>query len=322
MRTPPLAWTPTAEHLRPLAQPGVVCVRRPRRKQPRRSPLHGEQRGTQQHLAGQPQRVRRGQSLPRRLRSDQHPWGERYEDATAEIARSVDEGALIVNYIGHGGERGWAHERILNMETIQAWTNLQSMPVFMTATCELFRFDDPELYSAGEAILFNPNGGGISLLTTTRTVYSSGNQQVNRAFFETVGRRSGQMPRGHLPRHQEFRPNHVPHQQPKLQLDGRPWLELAYPLPSTCSSRKFRTPCGRLDEVTVRGYVGNVQGDTLFDFNGVVVPTVFDKRASVTTLDNDASEGPVHLRSVPEHPAQGLGLSDGRRIRVQVCGAS
>ena len=82
------------------------------------------------------------------------------------------------------------------METIEGWTNLNRLPLFMTATCELFRFDDPDLYSAGEAILFNPNGGGISLLTTTRTVYSSGNQQVNRAFFETalnkhVGRRLG-----------------------------------------------------------------------------------------------------------------------------------
>ena len=82
------------------------------------------------------------------------------------------------------------------METIEGWTNLNRLPVFMTATCELFRFDDPDLYSAGEAILFNPSGGGIALLTTTRTVYSSGNQQVNRAFFETalnkhVGRRLG-----------------------------------------------------------------------------------------------------------------------------------
>ena len=53
------------------------------------------------------------------------PGGERYEDAAAEIARR-GEGALIVNYIGHGGRRGWAHERILNMETIEGWTNLSA----------------------------------------------------------------------------------------------------------------------------------------------------------------------------------------------------
>ena len=69
------------------------------------------------------------------------PGGERYQDATDEIARRVDEGALIVNYIGHG-ERGWAHERILNLETIQDWRN-NRLPIFMTATCELFRLTTP-----------------------------------------------------------------------------------------------------------------------------------------------------------------------------------
>ena len=87
------------------------------------------------------------------------PGGERYVDATAEIARRVDEGALIVNYIGHGGERGWAHERILNLETIQSWTNRRRLPVFMTATCELFRHDDPETYSAGEPSCSTPTVG-------------------------------------------------------------------------------------------------------------------------------------------------------------------
>ena len=220
------------------------------------------------------------------------PGGERYEDATAEIARRVDEGALIVNYIGHGGERGWAHERILNLETINAWTNLRRLPVFMTATCELFRYDDPDIYSAGEAILFNPQGGGVALLTTTRTVYSSGNQQVNRAFFETAlddtqGRRLGDIYRD--TKNSEQITSHT--NSRNFSLMGDPALELAYPakhvyfteVPDTMRS---------LDEVVIRGYVGNAQGDVLSEFDGVVVPTVFDKRASVTTLDNDLSEGP------------------------------
>ena len=220
------------------------------------------------------------------------PGGERYEDATAEIARRVDEGALIVNYIGHGGERGWAHERILNLETIQAWTNLRRLPVFMTATCELFRYDDPDTYSAGEAILFNPQGGGVALLTTTRTVYSSGNQQVNRAFFETALDDAQGRCLGDIYRDTKNSDQITSHTNSRnFSLMGDPALELAYP-----SERVYLTQVPdtmrSLDEVIVRGYVGNAQGDTLAGFNGVVVPTVFDKRASVTTLDNDASEGP------------------------------
>ena len=220
------------------------------------------------------------------------PGGERYDDASAEIARRVDEGALIVNYIGHGGERGWAHERILNLETIQGWSNLRRMPVFMTATCELFRFDDPDLVSAGEAILFNPNGGGVALLTTTRTVYSSGNQQVNRAFFETAlldepGRCLGDVYRD--TKNSDQITSHT--NSRNFSLMGDPALELAYPRERVYLTQ-FPDTMKSLEEVLVRGYVGNAQGDTLTSFNGVVVPTVFDKRATVTTLDNDQSEGP------------------------------
>ena len=87
------------------------------------------------------------------------PGGERYPDAAAAIDRRVEEGALIVNYIGHGGERGWAHERVLNTSMIRAWDNAYKMPLFMTATCELARFDDPEVESAGELMVLNPEGG-------------------------------------------------------------------------------------------------------------------------------------------------------------------
>jgi len=76
-----------------------------------------------------------------------------------------------------------------------------------------------------------------------------------------------------------------------FSLMGDPALRLAYPqehiyltqVPDTIRS---------LEEVVIRGYVGTANGDTLTNFHGVVVPTVFDKRASVTTLDNDESDGP------------------------------
>ena len=159
-----------------------------------------------------------------------------------------------------------AHERILNLETIQAWTNLRRLPVFMTATCELFRYDDPDTYSAGEAILFNPQGGGVALLTTTRTVYSSGNQQVNRAFFETALDDAQGRCLGDIYRDTKNSDQITSHTNSRnFSLMGDPALELAYP-----SERVYLTQVPdtmrSLDEVVVRGYVGNAQGDTLVGF--------------------------------------------------------
>ena len=104
------------------------------------------------------------------------PVGERIPAAANAINQKVNDGALVVNYIGHGGETGWAHEQILTVPTIQNWSNSLSMPIFMTATCEFGRFDDHDRVSAGEYVLLNPNGGGIGLFTTTRLVYATPNE--------------------------------------------------------------------------------------------------------------------------------------------------
>ena len=112
--------------------------------------------------------------------------GERIPDAEAAINQKVQDGALLVNYIGHGGETGWAHEQILTVPTIQNWDNNKSIPVFMTATCEFGRFDDHDRVSAGEYVLLNKDGGGIGLFTTTRLVYALPNEYLNRFFYDTV----------------------------------------------------------------------------------------------------------------------------------------
>src|SRR5690606_27071313 len=98
----------------------------------------------------------------------------------------VQKGCLLVNYVGHGGEVGWAHERILDIATILGWTNADRLPLFMTATCEFSRWDDPGRTSAGEYVLLNPGGGGIGLMTTSRLAFSDQNYQLGRRFFDHV----------------------------------------------------------------------------------------------------------------------------------------
>ena len=223
------------------------------------------------------------------------PGGERYDDAESEIQRKVEEGALIVDYIGHGGARGWAHERILNTTTIREWTNKNRLPVFMTATCELSRYDDPEVESAGEMLIFNPDGGAVGTLTTTRTVFSGGNQELNTAFFQTVldeDAGTGQLRcLGDICK--DTKNSNIVTSTVNMRnfsLLGDPAMMLAYPaekiyineIPDTIKS---------LDLVTISGYVGNAEGDTLTDFNGRIYPTVFDKRSLLSTLDNDQVAG-------------------------------
>ena len=228
------------------------------------------------------------------------PGGERYPEAEDAIRRRVANGSLIVNYIGHGGERGWAHERVLNTTTIQEWTNLNRLPLFVTATCELARFDDPEFKSAGELLVMNPQGGAIAMLTTTRIVFSGSNQQLNRAFFKVALEDADieDLTLGFITMETKNDDGvNDSSNKRNFSLLGDVALKLAYPqqevytteingleidplLPDTVRS---------LQEVTIRGFVGNKAGDKLTDFNGFVYPTVFDKRSEVTTLNNDGA---------------------------------
>jgi hypothetical protein len=112
--------------------------------------------------------------------------GNRYPDVNKAITQRVEKGSLILNYIGHGGETGWAHEQVLTVNEINNWSNFDNMPVFVTATCEFSRFDDPGRRAAGEYVLTNPKGGGIALFTTTRPTFGTPNFELNKKFFQKL----------------------------------------------------------------------------------------------------------------------------------------
>lgn len=222
------------------------------------------------------------------------PGGERYPEAEVALDRQVRAGALIVNYIGHGGERGWSHERILNTTTIQEWDNLQRMPLFMTATCELARFDDPDVDSAGEMMVLNPKGGAVAMLTTTRVVFSGSNQQLNRAFYDIVLQDTGGVPLrlGDIARVTKNDPQ-VSNSSNKrnFSLLGDVALKLNYPK-HTVHLTEVPDTLRALESTYVQGFVANAEGDTLVDFNGIVHVKVFDKRSQITTLNNDGAPNP------------------------------
>ena len=132
--------------------------------------------------------------------------GYRYPDVNKAINKQVEDGALIVNYTGHGGLNGLAEERILDMPAIRGFSNINNLPLFITATCEFSRFDDPLFQSAGELVFLNENGGGIALMTTTRLAYAHANIALNSRIYLNIKNTEGnELPRlGDLIRMSKF----------------------------------------------------------------------------------------------------------------------
>lgn len=224
------------------------------------------------------------------------PGGERYPEGENRIRERVQNGSLLVTYIGHGGERGWAHERILDIPTITNWSNRFRMPVFLTATCEMARFDDPGFLSSGEILVTNPNGGAIAMLTTTRIVFSGENFQMDTAFFR-VALNDVSIANLTLGKINQLTKNGVPpgnDSKPNFSLLGDPALRMSYPRYDVYTTSinnlditTFADTLKSLQEVTISGFIGDLEGNKLSDFNGFVYPTVYDKPSLVSTQNND-----------------------------------
>ncbi|MAS39012.1 MAG: hypothetical protein CMB84_03330 [Flammeovirgaceae bacterium] len=111
------------------------------------------------------------------------------EEAKKELDNAIEDGSLILNYIGHGNEFLWTEEKILDENSIFSWNNRLKLPLIITATCEFGKFDDPLITSGGEMLLNKENGGAIALLTTTRPVFSQTNFRLNNQFYKNVFRK-------------------------------------------------------------------------------------------------------------------------------------
>ncbi|MDR4987270.1 MAG: type IX secretion system sortase PorU [Bacteroidales bacterium] len=219
--------------------------------------------------------------------------GARYPDVNRAINERVNQGALLINYIGHGGTRGLAHQRVLTFDDIAAWNNKYNMPVFMTATCQFSSFDqpDPEDLSAGVRIVLKPEGGTVALYTTTRLAWSGHNLTLNRHFMDAVFMKDDDghnLRLGDLIRVAKKNSGNAttPMQLRNFVLLGDPSMRMAYPQYNVVTESMPDT-IRAFQEVTVSGYVADRNGVMLSDYNGVLFPTVYDKKTIYSTLANN-----------------------------------
>ncbi len=226
--------------------------------------------------------------------------GQRSPEANAAINNRVGKGALIINYTGHGGETGWTKEQILEVKDINGWTNYNNLPVFMTATCEFSRYDDPGRISGGEYAFLNKAGGAIALFTTARPTYGTPNFTLARIFYNTALTPTDEgMPRlGDIIRISKTQSGGLENTK-KFVLLGDPALTMAYPKYNISTTEingisisSNADTIKALETVTIKGVINDASGNRLTDFNGTVMPTVFDKKSEVVTYGTEGS-GPM-----------------------------
>ena len=217
--------------------------------------------------------------------------GERYPDASQAIDERIRKGTLMMYYIGHGGELGWAHERVLEVPSINKWENLNNLPLFITATCEFTRYDDPRRTSAGEYVMLNPSGGGVALLTTTRAVYSGPNFDLTYSFtrqaFESLSQNKPRL--GDMIKQTKIEnasTGAAGFNTRCFALLGDPAMRLAFPQQNIMITQIPDT-IKALDKVIVKGAIVDADSNVITSFDGLVYPTLYDKEVKIQGQNND-----------------------------------
>ncbi|QKG57582.1 type IX secretion system sortase PorU [Hymenobacter sp. BRD128] len=239
--------------------------------------------------------------------------GQRSPAATAAIDESIEQGSLMVGYTGHGSPNYLADEQLITRASLLALHNQNRLTFFVTGTCDLSTYDNPDLTSAGELVLTdNATGGAVGLFTTTRVVYSTFNTQVVNNFYTQVLARNAA---GALP-YLGFAASTAKNQSPGGDINNRnytlladPTTRLAYPsqrvVLDSINGRRVQAGVASTDtlqalqalgQVRLSGHIENA-GVLNTTFGGTADITIFDKPVTVTTLgDMGSARVPVQTQ--------------------------
>ncbi|MDX1546023.1 MAG: type IX secretion system sortase PorU [Rhodothermales bacterium] len=220
----------------------------------------------------------------------------RIPGARQDLLTALREGVLVFNYSGHGGEDALAQEELFTLEDAQALQNRDRLPVFITATCSFGRWDLGNEQSGAEALLTNPDGGAVAMMTTVRTVFTTSgtsslnvglNIELNRQLFEReangLPRRLGDVLRDTKNTRVGYEGNNR-----KFNLLGDPTMRLGLPAYEAAVTgvngvpvAEQTAPIRALDRVTIAGEIRTPDGQVVPDFDGPVELTVFDAQRRV-----------------------------------------
>lgn len=214
--------------------------------------------------------------------------GESYPLAKNKLDNLLKNGALYMNYSGHGGYNAITNEGMMNLKSIQSMTN-SNQALWMLATCSFAHFDSGKRCAAEEAVL-NPNGGAIGVISAGRTVYATQNTYINRFFCDTLfGHKDPYSYEMTIGKALAVAKNMTGTDENKMSyvLLGDPAIRLAYPTDYQVITTTQIDTLHALDVQHVEGHIEDSDARTAEWFNGKVNITIYDKMQRVTTRDND-----------------------------------
>jgi hypothetical protein len=233
--------------------------------------------------------------------------GNRYPKARTNFFDAFEKGALVFNYLGHGGEDGLSGERIWEKSDGQNLNNQYRYPLFITITCEFSRFDDPTHPTAGEYTFWNPKGGAIAMLTTVRSIGQYNAENFNDNLTKNL-LSFGSNQYTTIAEALRISKNENPSSSSNVVFYlGDPAIMLAIPKPRINLTKVNDIPVSgtiedfkSLAKIKISGEITDENNNLLSNYNGELSTAIFDKLITNTTLNNDGYSPPIQFKTLGE----------------------
>lgn len=229
--------------------------------------------------------------------------GNGYPAVRKRLLELFNEGALMVNYSGHGAPDVISHELVINKTDMESLRSPR-LPVWVTVSCDITPFDN-SVSSFGEAAFLNSKGGAIGLLTSTRTTYAEQNRRINYFFSKYAFARDGDSRRlslgdalrmakcnlittenSSLDDKSSNKLNYVLIGDPALVVGNTDYHIVVDELDGVSMSSGQEVLLKAGAEVMVQGHVETLGNDVADDFSGVLYASVFDNLEEVVCRNN------------------------------------
>lgn len=123
-----------------------------------------------------------------RLKVEKENKDKHYPDETKKLVRKAfNDGALVIEYAGHGGTHTWADEDIFHIDDVPNLRN-RYLPFVVSTTCLNGKFDKPQEFGSrclSEQLLMGKYGA-IASLSASRLTYATANAEFDEDLFTAM----------------------------------------------------------------------------------------------------------------------------------------
>lgn len=125
--------------------------------------------------------------LPPSLQAEMIETDGQSPDRTRNVFfNSLDGGAYLVDFMGHGGLDRLAQEGILLSSDVPALTNEGRTPILAGMTCAIGRFDVPGFPSLAERLVLQPHTGAVACWAPSGFSLNGNSWIMNQAFIKSL----------------------------------------------------------------------------------------------------------------------------------------